>query len=151
MLFEFFTLLFHTKSVRDNLSVILSLKDICKDSMLAYKQTRSSIFVNALMLHRRMVDFGHVFVEYGVEPEHFTEMLSILSEKLLMYEDPWARLWGKVTFTNTYHLLEDPFYPDKGNNLPGQVLRFRKQLQKNKYLDSIINLASKPKKTFTYY
>lgn len=150
MLFEFFTLLFHTKSVRDNLSVLLSLKDICKDSVLAYKQTRSSIFVNALMVHKSVVEFGHIVVEYGLEQEYFTEMLNMLSETLLMYEDPYARIWPPI-LSNTQLMVEDPFYPDKTKNLPGQVLRFRKRLQENKYLDSIINLASKPKKTFTYY
>ena len=116
---------------------------------MAYQQTRSNIVVNALMLHKSVVEFGHIVVEYGLEPEYFTEMLNILSETLLMYEDPYTRM-GPPIVSNTQLMVEDPFYPDKTKNLPGQVLRFRKRLQRNKYLDSIINLASKPKKTIIY-
>ena len=149
MFFEIFTLLFHTKSVRNDLSVLLILKNICKESSLAYQQTRSTIFVNALMVHKSVVEFGYIVVEYGLEPEYFTEILNTLSETLLMYEDPYTRMWPPI-LSNTQLMVEDPFYPDKTKIRPGQVLRFRKRLQENKYLDSIINLASKPKKTIIY-
>ena len=144
MSFEIFTLLFHTKYVRDDLSLLLLIKNLSKESIAAYKHTRSSIFVNALMLHNTVVE--SVELEYGLKREFFTETLTVLSEQLTMYD---GYMWQPL-FSMSKHSIQDPFYPAKTKTLPGQVLRFRIELKNNKYLDSIINYAYKPTKKIIY-
>ena len=146
MSFEIFTLLFHIKCVRDDLSLLLLIKQISKESIAAYKNTRSSIFVNALMLHNTVVE--SVELEYGLKREFFTETLSFLSEQLTMY-DGYGYM-RQPLFSMSKHSIQDPFYPAKTKTIPGQVLRFRIQLKNNKYLDSIINYAYKPTKKIIY-
>lgn len=145
MSFEIFTLLFHTKCVRDDLSLLLLIKNLSKESIAAYKHTRSSIFVNALMLHNTVVE--SVELEYGLKREFFTETLTILSEQLTMYD---GYKCSQLVFSMSKHSIQDPFYPAKTKTLPGQVLRFRIELKNNKYLDSIINYAYKPTKKIIY-
>lgn len=156
MFFELYTLLFHTFCVRDDLSVLLNLKSLCKESRIAYKHTNSRIFANALLL--RKITLGCIDPEevswiknccsiFTQESKRlYVVILDILSEKLINYENYRPPL----RYSLNMHMLEDPFYPAKGKTLPGQILRFRKTLENNRYLDSIINLASKPKKTISY-
>lgn len=148
MFFEIFYLLFHTKCVREDLVTILSIKNLCKESIAAYKSTKSSIFVNALMLRKCVVES----MENGTEMDKnfFTFVITILSDRLICYEDYRERIWPPL-FTNTAHCVKDPFYPNKAKTLPGHVLKLRKKLQENRYLDSIINFPFKPTKKIEYY
>ena len=158
MFFELYTLLFHTKCVRDDLSILLNLKSLCKESRIAYKHTNSRIFANALLIRNitlRCIDpedmswLQSCYYRFTQESKRlYVVTLDILSEKLINYENFSPP--SPCRYSLTMHMLKDPFYPAKGKTLPGQILRFRKTLENNRYLDSIINLASKPKKTITY-
>ena len=144
MLFEIFYLLFHNKPVYDNLLSLVSLKMVSKSALSAFENSCGTFFVNANTIKLVFGEFGsyRVFEDLiANDIKSYFELLSLLSTSLMT---PFLTNRKYLRISNLQHVLRDPFYPDKVNLVPGRVLRLRRYLRTNPYLDSIINCPMKP-------
>ena len=123
--------------------MLLVIKMICKDSFNAFNHTYSNIFVNSLILHNIIIE-NSSFLFGTLDKSCNMYYLKFLSNELLMNGFN-CKKYNYITYKR--HCLKDPFYPNKLDTRGGNILRFRKLLYNNKYLDSILNIATKPKIT----
>lgn len=147
-MFQIFTILLDLRILNPKEMVCLST--VSKISNVSIKLTYSQKYIHSSSLNNLFTQIGLSKADFiYIDKELYTFYIIVLSEYI--FEKKTNR---DITYLSKLkHIRLDKLYPARFiNNMNAmQVHSFHRQLTKNPYINSILNIATKPKKTDINY